>query len=146
ADLLNNKGEDLEQYCRQGGYEVVRRACFVEPMKLVEMIEEAGLRGRSGGGFPTGHKWRQIAECNHSEKYFICNANAGQPGGFKESFLLRSNPHRIIEALLLAAHTLGVTTAILCIPHALQKEADLLEHALQEVMEQGFAGENAFGS
>jgi NADH-quinone oxidoreductase subunit F len=145
-DVLSNSGTAIADYTGMGGYEVARRATLRPPLEIIQRIDEAGLRGRGGGGFPTGHKWKLVAESESPERYFICNANAGQPGGLKERFLIRANPHRILESLLLAAHAVSATTAIICLPHHLESETALLEHALQEAADKGYVGSNAFGS
>jgi NADH-quinone oxidoreductase subunit F len=141
-DFLSSASRHINE---TGGYEVARSALSLTPATIIQSIEEAGLRGRGGGGFPTGHKWKLVAESAASERYFICNANAGQPGGFKERFLLRTNPHRIIESLALAAIALNATTAIVFLPQHFGLEARLLEEALQEASANGLVGENAFG-
>src|SRR5215813_10097774 len=146
TDMLADSGTSIQNYAGAGGYEVARRAVFHSPLEVIQMIEESGLRGRGGGGFPTAHKWKLVAESESSERYFICNANAGQPGGLKEQLLICASPHRVVEATLLAAHAVTATTAIICLPWHLESEAVLLENALQEASAKSFVGENAFGS
>lgn len=145
-DILSNAGISIHDYAATGGYAVARSATLRNPLEIIQTIDEAGLRGRGGGGFPTGHKWRLVAESESSERYFICNANAGQPGGLKERFLIRASPHRVLESMLLAAHAISATTAIICLPQHLETETALLENALQEATSTGIVGPNAFGS
>ncbi len=159
----NVSGDDLKPYVHRGpllkdllssastqcgtdngaeGYDELRRALGLTPASIIDMINAAGLRGRGGGGFPTGHKWNLVAQAQNKERYFICNANAGQPGGFKESFLIQSNPHRIIEATLLAAYAMSATTALICLPSHLETEARLLENAAGDAHAKYFAEAN----
>jgi NADH-quinone oxidoreductase subunit F len=145
-DFPSGSETHLGAYQQTGGYEVARRVISRHPLEVIQGIEDSRLRGRAGAGFPTGHKWKIVATSSSSEKYFICNANAGQPGGFKERFLLRASPHRIIESMLLALHALSATTAVLLLPKHFGPEADLLEIALREAQAKGLAGEDAFGS
>lgn len=145
SDVLSNSAMNVNDYVSAGGYEVGRQAICLNPEAILDMIDQSGLRGRGGGGFPTGHKWRMVAESENKERYFICNANAGQPGGFKERFLIQTSPHRIIESVVLAAHALRATTAIICLPQQLDAEADLLEKALEDATDKGLLGNHALG-
>ncbi|HLJ87239.1 MAG TPA: NADH-ubiquinone oxidoreductase-F iron-sulfur binding region domain-containing protein [Candidatus Angelobacter sp.] len=146
ADILSNAATSIDRYLELGGYQVAGRAILQNPLEIIRMVEEAGLRGRGGGGFPTGHKWRLVAESESPERYLICNANAVQPGGLKERFLIRTSPHRVLESVLLAAHAVGATTAIISLPYHLEPETALLERALEEATSKGFAGQRSFGS
>src|SRR4051812_46901673 len=88
-DLLSSAAGSVDDYVRLGGYDVARRIAHEgTPDAAIRCLDDAGLRGRGGGGYPTAHKWWLVSQHESPEKYFICNANAGQPGGFKERFLL----------------------------------------------------------
>ena len=145
-DILSNAGASIGDYVRAGGYEVARNATLRSPLEVIQTIDEAGLRGRGGGGFPTGHKWKLVAESESPERYFICNANASQPGGTKERFLIQASPHRVLESMLLAAHAISATAAIICLPQHLERETALLENALEEATTKSIAGRNGFGA
>jgi len=128
--LLSTASHTLEGYVQRGGYRVARRAvCEMTPDEVITQIDAAGLRGRAGGGFPAGHKWWLVSQNPAAEKYFICNANAVQPGGFKERFIINSNPHRIVESTILGAFAVGAKTAFIFLPRHLGSEAELLEKA-----------------
>ena len=144
-DLLSNAGGSLEDYLRMGGYEVARRiAQLTNREEALQSLDEAGLRGRAGGGYPTAHKWWLVLQSQSEEKYFICNANAGQAGGFKEHFLLSANPHRIVEAVMVGALTVGASVAFIALPPHLSAEAQLLEDAVKEARDRGYLGRDVF--
>ena len=144
-DLLSNAGASLDDYVRMGGYEVARRiAQLTNRDEALQILEDAGLRGRAGGGYPTAHKWWLVSQNPSEEKYFICNANAGQAGGFKEQFLLSANPHRIVEAVMVGALAVGASVAFIALPPHLSAEAQLLENAVQEARARGHLGRDVF--
>ena len=141
-DIVSSASTKLDDYVRAGGYEVLRHAIGLESDAIIRMIDDAGLRGRGGGGFPTAHKWDMVAHSGSRERYFICNINAAQPGGFKERYLTHTSPHRVVEAALLAAHAVGSSVALICLPYQMQVEAALLEEAFQAAYEQGLLRRN----
>lgn len=146
-DLLSQPAPDLAAYLRGGGYETARRVIRTgTPGEVMSEVDRAGLRGRAGGGFPTSQKWWMVSKKESKEKYFICNANAGEPGGFKQHFLITASPHRLIEAALLAAFAVGAETGVIFLPEHFSSEARLLEQARREALEQGLLGRNVFGS
>jgi len=147
SDILSCTSRRLDEYLSAGGYEVARRIAHAEGFgETIETLEEAGLRGRAGGGYPLAHKWWLVARQEGEEKYFVCNANAGQPGGFKERFLLGASPHRILEAVLTGALAVGASQAFIALPRRLSEESRMLEEALAEARERGFIGEDVFGT
>lgn len=147
TELLSSAAASIDDYVRGGGYEVARRvAAQATPEEAIRTLDEAGLRGRAGGGYPTAHKWWLVARHEAAEKYFVCNANAGQPGGFKERFLLSANPHRVVEALITGALVVGASRALIALPVQLSEQARLLEAAVADARSQGFAGDDVFGS
>lgn len=146
TDLTAQPAHRLAEYRGAGGYELAARVARSRDHAAVcETLEEAGLRGRAGGGFPTGHKWHLVARSEAPEKYFVCNANAG-PGDMKVSYILGAAPHKVIEAVCVGALTVGASVAYLAIPAALAEIHQMFEAALAEVTEAGLLGEDAFGS
>lgn len=101
--------------------------------EAIQILEDSGLRGRAGGGYPTAHKWWLVSQSEDEEKYFICNANAGSAGGFKERYLLNLNPRRIVEAVVTGAVIVGARTAFIALPPNFTAEARLLEQAVDDV-------------
>jgi len=136
--LLSDAVEAFDEYVKLGGYDVVRR--LEDREAAIQTLDEAGLRGRAGGGYPTAHKWWLVSRQEDEEKYFICNANAGQAGGFKERYLLNANPRRIVEAVVTGARVVGARTAFIALPPQFSAEARLLEQAIAEATAAGFIG------
>jgi NADH-quinone oxidoreductase subunit F len=134
--LLSDAVGSFDDYVKLGGYDVVRRLDDRE--QAIQTLDEAGLRGRAGGGYPTAHKWWLVSRQEDEEKYFICNANAGQAGGFKERYLLNANPRRIVEAVVTGARVVGARTAFIALPPQFSVEARRLEEAIAEAA--GFIG------
>ena len=121
----------LDDYMAKGGFRGLRRARSMEPARVAEEILQSGLRGRGGGGFPTGRKWRIVAEAPGSRKVIICNGDEGDPGAFMDRMLLESFPFRVIEGMLIAAHATGASEGIFYIraeyPLAVQRINAALE-------------------
>ena len=107
-------------------------------------LEKANLRGRAGGGYPTAHKWWLTAKSEALQKIFVCNANSGSPGSFKESFLIRFNPQRVVEAVACGAAAIGAETAFIALPPSMKIESELLEEVVKEAEENNFLGEDVF--
>lgn len=146
-DLLADSSHSLDSYIKRGGYALARRIIQESAASdVIDQIATAGLRGRAGGGFPTAQKWFQVSRSVAKEKYFICNAHSGQPGGFKERFLIQANPHRLIEATLIAAFAVGAETAFIFLPEHFSSEAHLLDTARREALNGGLIGRNVMGS
>ena len=140
--LLSDTVGSFDQYVRLGGYGVAGRlAQSADFERAIQELDEAGLRGRAGGGYPTAHKWWLVSRHDDEEKYFICNANAGQPGGFKERYLVNANPRRIVEAVVTGALVVGARTAFIALPPQFSAEARLLEDAIREATNAGFIGQ-----
>ena len=97
----------LEEYCNNNGYQAFKKAKNMSPEEVIEEIKTSGLRGRGGGGFPTGLKWSFLAAKNQEEKILICNADEGDPGAFMDRAMLESVPHQVLEGMLIAAYATG---------------------------------------
>ena len=99
----------FEEYVENGGYAGLKRALSMTPAEVVNEMKLSGLRGRGGGGFPTGNKWSFLAAKDTPEKIVICNADEGDPGAFMDRSLMESVPHQVLEGMLIAAHATGAT-------------------------------------
>ena len=99
----------FEAYTAAGGYEGLKRALSMTPAEVVNEVLKSGLRGRGGGGFPTGRKWSFLAAKSNPEKILICNADEGDPGAFMDRSLMESVPHQMLEGMLIAAYATGAT-------------------------------------
>lgn len=115
------------------GRSAVEQARSMTHDALIDLIDRSGLRGRGGAGFPTGVKWRSVAKHACPIRYVVCNAAEGEPGTFKDRYLIRYNPYALVEGLLIAAHVIGATGAYIAIKASFQREIDRLKKALDEM-------------
>ena len=139
---------DIDEYIARGGFEGLRRALTMERSALIDEVLRSGLRGRGGGGFPTGRKW-QIVSLSPSpsptgeggnQRYVICNGDEGDPGAFMDRILLESYPLRVIEGLLIAAYAVGASEAILYIRAEYPQAVIRVRRALEMCRERSFIG------
>ena len=135
---------DIEEYISRGGFTGLRKALSMEPRQLIDEVLKSGLRGRGGGGFPTGRKWQIVYDEKEEEKYVICNGDEGDPGAFMDRILLESYPLRVIEGLIIAAYAVGARKAILYIRAEYPQAVIRVRRALEMCRQQGFIGENLF--
>ncbi|MFO7942642.1 MAG: NADH-ubiquinone oxidoreductase-F iron-sulfur binding region domain-containing protein [Bacillota bacterium] len=103
----------LDEYREHGGYSGLAKALEMEPPEVVEEVRISGLRGRGGGGFPTGLKWSLLADKEEERKVLICNADEGDPGAFMDRSLMESLPHQVLEGMLIGAYATGATEAFI---------------------------------
>ena len=101
-----------ESYLENNGPSAVRKARSLNPQEIVDEIRASGLRGRGGAGFQAGVKWKTILDHSCPTRYVVCNAAEGEPGTFKDRYLLRKNPYAVLEGILLAAHVVGAKAVI----------------------------------
>src|SRR5215472_16688100 len=111
----------------------VQMARGLSPDAVIERIDRSGLRGRGGAGFPTGRKWRTVARHPCPVRYVVCNAAEGEPGTFKDRYLLRRNPYAMLEGLLIAAHAVGAKTIYIGIKGSFNREIERLKQAIHEM-------------
>ena len=120
-------------YLAATGEDAVRKARATAPEALLAELTRSGLRGRGGAGFPTGVKWRGVREHPCPTKYVVCNAAEGEPGTFKDRYLLRSNPYATLEGMLIAAHAIGATRGYLALKASFRRELARVRTALEEM-------------
>jgi NADH-quinone oxidoreductase subunit F len=148
--VLRNCGfinpEELDHYLARDGYQGLIRALAMKPEDVIEEIVASGLRGRGGGGFPTGQKWRFCRSSQGEPKYLICNADEGDPGAFMDRSVLEGDPHAVLEGMCIAAYAIGATRGYVYIraeyPLAIQR----LKVALEDLRGIGVLGDNMLGS
>jgi NADH-quinone oxidoreductase subunit F len=131
--LLDHPAASLEEYSASGGGEGLRRALTMSPDEVIEEITASGLRGRGGGGFPTGEKWDAIKRYGTGIRYVVCNAAEGEPATFKDRTLLQMNPYRILEGISIAAYAVGAERAFLGLKEAFDVEATAATRAKGEL-------------
>jgi NADH-quinone oxidoreductase subunit F len=148
--VLRNCGftnpEDIEDYIRVGGYEGIRKAFKMTQMEVIEEVKRSGLRGRGGGGFPTGTKWEFCNKSPGDQKYLICNADEGDPGAFMDRAVLEGDPHSVLEGMMIAGYAIGATKAYIYVraEYPLAHERSLI--AIEQATQRGYLGKNIFGS
>lgn len=137
----------VREYAACGGYDALERVVrSLGPSAVLDMIDEARLRGRGGAGFPAGRKWRAVAEADRSEKYVVANADEGDPGAYMDRTLMESDPHRIIEGMAIAAHAIGARKGFVFTRSEYPGAVAALEAAIAEAERAGLTGPSAFNA
>jgi NADH:ubiquinone oxidoreductase subunit F (NADH-binding)/NADH:ubiquinone oxidoreductase subunit E/Pyruvate/2-oxoacid:ferredoxin oxidoreductase delta subunit len=138
---------DIEEYLSRDGFKGLARVLTeMKPAEVVEEIVESGIRGRGGGGFPSGSKWRLVAAQPGPVKYIICNGDEGDPGAFMDRMLLESYPYRIIEGMVAAGYAIGAPEGILYIRAEYPLAVSRILQALDVCRDKGYLGKNIMGT
>jgi NADH-quinone oxidoreductase subunit F len=139
--------ECVEEYVHQGGYAAARKA-FLEltPEQICQEVTKSGLRGRGGGGFPTGRKWEAARLQQNPKKYVICNADEGDPGAFMNRSVMEGNPHSVLEGLMIAARAIGADETLIYVRTEYPLAVQRMRRAVEDAQRMGYLGDNAFGS
>jgi NADH-quinone oxidoreductase subunit F len=119
----------------------VRRAHELGAAGTIDVVSRSGLRGRGGGGFPTGQKWAGIAAQTGGRRYLVCNGAEGEPGTFKDRALLRANPYQLVEGVAIAAFAVDAAEAFICLKASFQREIEAVTRAVQEFQTAGICGD-----
>ena len=139
--------ETFDVYRKQGGYTAVEKAVkTMTPEGIVEEVKKAGVRGRGGAGFPMGMKWSFLAKPEGVPRYMVCNAVESEPGTFKDHYLMKNNPHLLIEGMIISSFALGANTSYIYVRGELMYVIKILEKAIAEAKAKGFLGKNILGS
>ena len=137
----------IEDYIAIGGYSALAKTLAgITPEVIVEEIKASGLRGRGGGGFPTGRKWAECREAPGDEKYVICNADEGDPGAYMDRCLLEGNPHLVFEGMMIGALAIGAQQGYVYVRNEYPLAVENTRVAVQQARELGLLGENILGS
>ncbi len=137
---------DIKQYIANDGYSGLIKALKMTPEEVIEEVKKSGLRGRGGAGFPTGQKWEFCRRSPGKEKYLICNADEGDPGAFMNRSQLESDPHAVLEGMLIGAYAIGTTKGYIYCRAEYPLAIERLEIALAQMKECGLLGENILDS
>lgn len=138
---------DIEQYIAAGGYSALGKVLSgMSPESIIEEITVSGLRGRGGGGFPTGRKWQSCHNARGAEKYVLCNADEGDPGSYQDRSILEGNPHSIIEGMLIGAYAIGAQHGYIYVRNEYPLAVHHARIALDQARELGLLGENILGT
>ncbi|SHF16871.1 NAD(P)-dependent iron-only hydrogenase diaphorase component flavoprotein [Marinitoga hydrogenitolerans DSM 16785] len=147
---LRNAGlidpDDIDEYIANDGYQALAKALSITPEEVVEEIKESGLRGRGGGGFPTGLKWGFAQKAKGNIKYVVCNADEGDPGAFMDRSVLEGDPHSVIEGMAIAAYAIGANQGYIYIRAEYPLAVKRLKNAINQAKEYGLLGENILGT
>ena len=139
--------EDINEYIAYDGYQALGK-CLTEltPEQVIQIVKDSGLRGRGGGGFPTGLKWSFTAANKADQKYVVCNADEGDPGAFMDRSVLEGDPHCIIEAMAICGYATGATEGYIYVRAEYPIAVARLQIAINQAREMGLLGKNIFGS
>jgi NADH-quinone oxidoreductase subunit F len=130
----------VDVYFTDGGGQGLNKALKMPREQVIAEIKKSGLRGRGGGGFPTGLKWAGVAHDPCPTKYLVCNGSEGEPGSFKDHMLMLKNPYQLLEGIAIAAYAIGAKKAFLGIKSSSEKEVKSVKRALDEMLKQDALG------
>ncbi len=139
--------ENIEEYIAYDGYQALAKALTqMTPQDVIQTVIDSGLRGRGGGGFPTGRKWSFTAANQADQKYVVCNADEGDPGAFMDRSVLEGDPHCIVEAMALCGYATGATEGYVYVRAEYPIAVQRLQKAIDDARAYGLLGKNIFGS
>jgi NADH-quinone oxidoreductase subunit F/NADP-reducing hydrogenase subunit HndC len=148
--VLRNCGvinpEEIEDSLAAGVYEGLEKALEMDPEFIVEEVKGSGLRGRGGGGFPTGLKWQFCRQAEGDTKYVLCNADEGDPGAFMDRSVLEGDPHSVLEGMIIAGYAIGAAQGYIYCRAEYPLAIKRLQIAIEQAREHGFLGENILDS
>jgi len=149
--VLRNCGvidpNSIDEYLARDGYKALRKVMdSYSPEEVIQIITDSGLRGRGGGGFPTGVKWNFTRKAAGELKYVICNADEGDPGAFMDRSVLEGDPHSVIEGMMIAAYAIGAENAYIYVRAEYPKAIERLRTAIGQAREKGYIGDSIFGT
>lgn len=138
--------ENINEYIARDGYAALGKVLSMKPEEVIKEIIDAGLRGRGGGGFPTGLKWKITREVQAEQKYVVCNADEGDPGAFMDRSILEGDPHSILEAMAINGYCTGASKGLIYIRAEYPLAIERLKIAIAQAREYGLLGGNIMGS
>ena len=136
----------INTYMEKGGYSALKKALSMKPEEIISEVKDSGLIGRGGAAFPTGLKWEFAFKQTEKGKYFVCNADEGEPGTFKDKVLLDQDPHKVIEGMIIGAYATGSSKGYIYIRGEYQDSIKVIEKALEEARAINILGSNILGS
>ncbi|MBN1225952.1 MAG: 4Fe-4S binding protein [Deltaproteobacteria bacterium] len=137
----------LDDYLAIGGYSALAKVLReISPEVVVDIIKKSGLRGRGGGGFPTGRKWESCRNAPGKKHYVICNADEGDPGAYMDRGLLEGNPHSVIEGMMIGAYAIGSDEGYVYVRYEYPLASENVENAIEQLRQCGLLGKNILGT
>jgi NADP-reducing hydrogenase subunit HndC len=137
--------DSIQSAVAAGAYRALTSALTTSPTVLIDAVDQSGLRGCGGAGFPTGRKWRMVAESICADKYIVCNADESEPGTFKDRVLIEGDPHLILEGVALAGYAVGAHEGLIYVRGEYEWLARRLEHAIAQAEERNWLGSHIQG-
>ena len=149
--VLKNCGhidaEHIDEALAIGGYAALEKALFeMKPEDVINEVSISTLRGRGGGGFPTGRKWQQVARQKETTRYVVCNGDEGDPGAFMDRSIMEGDPHRMIEGMIIAAYAVGAQEGYIYVRAEYPLAVERLRNAIAQAEAYGFLGEDILGT
>ncbi|MDD2385706.1 MAG: NADH-quinone oxidoreductase subunit NuoF [Bacteroidales bacterium] len=139
--------EDIDESIARDAYQALGKALMeMTPQEVIDVIKKSGLRGRGGGGFPTGLKWEIAAKQASDQKYVVCNADEGDPGAFMDRSVLEGDPHTVLEAMAICGYTMGADKGLIYIRAEYPLAIHRLKVAIKQAMEYGLLGKDILGT
>ena len=139
--------DEIEDFVEHDGYTALKKClCELTPEQVIEIIKTSGLAGRGGAGFPTWFKWNAARQSQSDVKYLICNADEGDPGAFMDRAVIESDPHNLIEGMLIGAYAIGAQHAVVYVRAEYPLAIKRLSRAIEQATEKGIIGNNIFGT
>jgi NADH-quinone oxidoreductase subunit F len=138
--------QNIKHYVANGGYSGLNKALTMSPEEIIGELKKSGLRGRGGAGFPAHVKWEQCRRAKGNPKYVICNADEGDPGAFMDRVVLESDPHEVIEGMIIAGHAIGAEQGYIYVRSEYPLAIERIRIALKQANELGILGENVLGN
>lgn len=139
--------DEIEDFIQADGYTAIKKVLNeMTPEDVIEVIKTSGLAGRGGAGFPTWFKWNAARQSDGEEKYLICNADEGDPGAFMDRAVIESDPHTLIEGMLISAYAIGAKNAVVYVRAEYPLAIKRLERAIEQATEAGYLGDNILGT
>jgi len=148
----NEPLKNLDEYLARGGFQALKKALAMTPQAIIDEIRKANLRGRGGAGFPTGIKWAGVRAKQFdslgapAKRQLVCNCSEGEPGTYKDRYLIKKNPYSLIEGMAIASYTMGTANATICIKQIFKTEIGILQRAIAECKTAGYLGDNVLGT
>ncbi len=149
--VLENCGkydaESFDEYLASGGFSAFRKALFeMTPAEVVDEVDKSGLRGRGGGGFPAGRKWKQVVRQPEKERYVVCNGDEGDPGAFMDGSVMEGDPYKLIEGMMIAGYAVGSQNGYIYVRAEYPMSVARLRHAIAELEKRHMLGDNILGT
>lgn len=149
--VLENCGkfeaESLDEYLAAGGFKALEKALFtMTPQEVVEEVDASGLRGRGGGGFPCGRKWKQVARQPEKQRYVVCNGDEGDPGAFMDGSVMEGDPYKLLEGMVLAGYAVNSSEGYIYVRAEYPLSVSRLRHAISEMEKRGLLGDHILGT